>query len=86
MSYAKKIKKAILYGKTNFNDAKCCATNMMSKVKVPFYSYKSGDKSTVIHYQLKIKMFGNLYLANKTRYIDSDVKLGSSSFFLINFP
>ena len=56
---------------------------MMSKVKVPFYSYKSGDKNPVIHYQLKFKTFGNLYLTNETRYIDSD--LDSEPNFNIEF-
>ena len=58
-----KFKKAILYDKCNNNNVKYEGTNMMSKVKAPFYSYKN----PIIYYQnLSSNFFGNLYLGNET--------------------
>ena len=56
-------KEAILYDTCNNNNVKYEGTNMMSKVKAPFYSYKN----PIIYYQnLSSNFFGNLYLGNET--------------------
>ena len=46
---------------------------MMSQVDAPIHSYENDHKNPHPYYQLKIKTFEKLYLANKTRYIDSDL-------------
>ena len=72
----KKIKKAILYYKINYNNANYCGTNMMSQINAPIQGYTN----PLIYYQFKInKRFGNFYLVNKTSYIDSDHILRSSN-------
>ena len=54
----------------------------------PIHSYDHDHKSPHPYYQLKIKKFENLYLANETRSIDLDVNLGSVVFlfFFFNNP
>ena len=70
-----KIKKAILYGKINFNDANYCDINMMSKFKSPSLC----SKNPVIYYKFERQMsdekLGNFYLGNET----SDINLGHIS-------
>ena len=70
------IKKAILFGKINYNNANYYGTIKMSKVKVPLYIYNSSEKNPVIHYQNQKynlgKFFGNFFLGNGTRYVDLD--------------
>ena len=51
---------------------------MMSQTNLPIHSYENDQKSPHPYYQLKIKTFENLYLANETRCIDLDVNLRSS--------
>ena len=46
---------------------------MMSQVNAPIHSYENDHKNPHPYYQLKIKKFENSYLANKTRYIDSNL-------------
>ena len=58
---------------------------MMSQTNLPIHSYDHDHKSPHPYYQLKIKKFENLYLANETRYIDLDVNLGSVVFFFFFF-
>ena len=72
----KKFKKAILYGKINFNNANYYGIIMMSKINAPIHSYKNPQ----IYYQCpKIwqKKFGNFFcnffLRNDTRYVDLDL-------------
>ena len=74
----KKIKKAILYGKINFNDAKNCGTNMMSQINAPIHSYKNPRiyyletwKQCFGFWHLTFRIYFNSYQANETRYIDS---------------
>ena len=43
----KKIKEAIAYGKINYNNANFYGTNMMTKLKAPFYNYEN----PVMNYQ-----------------------------------
>ena len=68
----KKIKKAILNGKINYNNANYYGTNMMSKFIAPFYSYKR-DKNLVRYYPKSFgNFFGNLFLSFQTSYDDLD--------------
>ena len=78
--YTKKIKKAILYGKINYNNAKHVGTNMMSQIIVPIHS----TINPRIYYQqiseLSTDNFGNFYLGNRTGYGNSDLILRSLLF------
>ena len=71
-------------GKINFNNANYYGIIIMSKINAPIHSY---DTSQIYYQRPKIwqkmcgNFFGNFFLANETRYINSDVNLGSSSFF-----
>ena len=65
----KKIKKAILYGKNNFNNAKYYGINMMSQINAPIYSCKNPR----IYYQNGFQNFNEkrprLFSANTKRYL-----------------
>ena len=51
----------------------------MSKLKAPFYSFKSSEKTPVIHYQVFV---GNFYLGNKKSHADSEHILELASIIL----
>ena len=71
----KKIKKAMLFGKINSNNANYHDIIMMPKTNAPIHSYESPQ----IYYQppkssvsFSFSFFGNLFLKNDAPYDDSD--------------
>ena len=71
-------------GKINFNDAKYCGTNVMSRINAPIHSYKNDLINLDLYYQNGYKIFGNFLkhfsMMNGASYDDLKLILGSSNF------